>query len=73
MARVRPNQRRVVLACGFDDAFPRGPYRAEGGHLRAVLVPEHDDDDVGVRLVQVLAERGKEKPLFFLVGTTHRL
>jgi hypothetical protein len=42
MARVLPNQRRVVRSGGFDDAFPRGPYRAEGGHYRGVLAPEQD-------------------------------
>ena len=71
MDRVFPKQGRVVLFCGFDDAFPRGPSRAEGGHVRAVLAPEHDD--VGVRLVQVVAELGQEEGLLFLVRSTHRL
>ena len=71
MDRVFPKQGRVVLFCGFDDAFPRRPYRAEGGHVRAVLAPEQDD--VGVRLVQVLVERGKEESLLFFMLTTHRL
>ena len=67
MARRLPKQCRVVLAGGFDDSFPRGPCRAEGGHVRAVLAPEHDDE-VGPRLVQVVAERGKEEGLLFLAG-----
>ena len=71
MVRVLPDQRRVVLSGGFDDAFPRGPFRAEGGHEGAVLATQ--DEYVGVRLVQVVAERGKEKPLLFLVRPTHRL
>ena len=50
MTRVSPNQRRVVLSGGFDDAFPSGPYRPEGGHVRAVLAPEHHDDDVTLNL-----------------------
>jgi hypothetical protein len=71
MARVFPKQGRVALSGGFADAFPRGPYRAEGGHVRAVLAPEHDE--VGVRLVQVVVERGEEERLLFLFRTTHRL
>ena len=70
MVRVRLDQRCVVLSGGFDNAFPRGPYRAEGAHVRAVLAPEHDD--VGVRLVQVVAERGEEELLFLLVRSTYR-
>ena len=71
MARRLPKQCRVVLAGGFDDSFPRGPLRAEGGHVRAVLAPELDDE-LGPRLVQVVAELGKGEGLLFLVGTTHR-
>ena len=65
MVRVLPDQRRVVLSGGFDDAFPRGPYRAEGSHGRAVLAPEHDD--VAVRLVQVVLNfKGREaSPLLY--------
>ena len=52
MDRLIPNQRRLAFAGGFDDAFARGPYRAEGSHVRAVPAPEHDDD--GIQLVQVV-------------------
>jgi hypothetical protein len=49
----------VILPSRFDDAFPRDTPRAESRYECAVLAAQHDD--VRVRLVKVVLERGEQQ------------
>src|SRR5215218_4459028 len=56
---MNPQDFPVIFPSRFDDALPRDTPRAERRHERVVLAPEQED--VGVRLVQVMLERGEEE------------
>src|SRR5918998_2393709 len=61
-ARVLPEQGRVVLFDGLDDALPGSPPGAEGRHECAVLAAHHEH--LGVRLVEMVVELGQQGAFF---------